>query len=515
MKNFVTYLFLVIAISISNAQSFPHLNASTGNEGEFPVDKDTNIYMFIDYRIIKTDKNFNQIWSKSTGNNKIQHLLLSKTGTLYFIASDAISKKLVGKMDRSGNIVWLINLYPILPPNPGIPNFKQSHSILLDRNNHLVISGTIQNSTNSESGFFLKLDTAGNLLKLRKIDGPFSSNFSIAYDSSGYYKFISGLPVIASPPNQLAITTYDDLADQIVNSKLIYYKSGGSVASWRYIRSKFNNNFYIHLSYVPKDMGGFEVGLLKCNMSGAQKWTLLMSGFDGIPNNAGFSRSAVESSSGDLFFHHDANTYSPKYKSGIFKIDSSGTTNGIGIKIIDDFPSAPYSNQFPQTIDKDRHYIDVKTWPDPIELKTFNSNLSSPCALTTTCTYSLHPPALIVGNVTNTLQTLTTSFSSSLIPTATSLNPAIFHNNCTFIGILENSRNIQFHISPNPVKDVFYLNTPNDFVIEQVTLVNIDGKKVWSKKPEKSYNLSNVSTGIYILNITTASGTFHTKFIKE
>jgi hypothetical protein len=513
-------LFITISLFsfLLKGQSFPYLNASTGNEGEFPVDKDTNIFMCYTYGLIKTDKNLNKIWAKTTGNFLIRHLLLSKTGSMYFIAGVNF-KNFIGKIDQNGHIVWLISFYPTHPSSTGIPNFKQTHSLLLDRNDQLVISGTIQNSSISESGFFLKLDTNGVLIKLRKIDGPLTSNFSIAYDSSGYYKFIGGSSVVNSPPNQIAMTTYDDINDQIVNTKLLYSKTGGAVISWRYLRSKFNNNFYIHLSYVPNGNAGIDVGLLKCNMSGVPQWNLFMNGFDDLPNTMGFSRSAVESSSGNLFFQHDGGTYSTKYKSGIFRIDSAGNTNGIGIKIVDDYPNLPSPYHYPQSIDNNRHFIDVKTpstWTsDPIELITFNNALTSPCSLTTTCNYSLHPASLVVGSYTQTSQPLQATFTPTNGWTSYTYNSPVLYNNCTYIGITRNSIDIEFNISPNPVKSILNLNTSNHLTIEKITITTLNGKTVLEMNFEKSINVSNFIPGVYILKLKTSEGIYHRKFIKE
>ena len=61
LKLYLTSLFILF-FSFGFSQSYPYLNASTANENEFPVDKDTNIYMFDGNRLVKTDKNFNVIW---------------------------------------------------------------------------------------------------------------------------------------------------------------------------------------------------------------------------------------------------------------------------------------------------------------------------------------------------------------------------------------------------------------------------------------------------------------------
>lgn len=513
--------FLLLVSFISKAQ-LPYLNASTGNLDEFPVDKDTNMYMFIDYRIIKLDKNLNTIWSKTTSSAyRIRHLLLSKTGSLYFIASNENynnTRNTIGKIDRNGNIVWLKYLYPTYM-SPGINNFNDCYSVLLDRNNDLVISGNIKNSNSSESGFFLKMDTTGTFIKLRKFDGPLISKFSIAYDSLGYYKFIGGTSILSIPVNQIGMITYNDLTDQILNSKLIYSKTGSSAINWHYMRSRFNNNFYLHLSGVPKSAGAFEVGLLKCNINGLQKWNLLMAGFDGLPLNIAYSRSANESSTGDIYFQHDIGNYSTKYKSGVFKIDSIGITNGIGIKVIDDYPSIPNNNQTPQSIDKDHYFVNIKTGAisssAPIELYTFTSNLYNPCTLTTTCTFSLYPPEYLNSNLTHTLETINTSFLNFGSINSYTTNHQTSLSNCTYIGILENTKAYSFKIHPNPTSSILKLELANSTEVEEVHVMDVNGKIIKTYLNCKEISVSDLALGIYFLQLKSDGRMYYSKFIKE
>jgi hypothetical protein len=513
----VVILISLLSISIK-AQSFPYLNASTGNFGEFPVDKDTNVYIFPgDSRLIKADKNLNPIWSKGNGSYTVSHLLLSKTGSLFFIGGLTLDQKiLVGKIDKNGDFVWIRNLYSMFTFSSS-PGFTvKGQSLLLDRNNELVISGNVQTST-LQAGFFLKLDTNGIMNKLRIIDGPLTSNFSVAYDSMGYYKFLGGGWVSSAQPNRLALTTYNDLSDQIENTQLIYAKNGSGVISWTYMRSKFNNSFYVHLSYVSNSIGGFDVGLLKCNMSGIQKWNLLMGGFDGIPNYFGFSKSAVESASGDIFFEHDGSNYTSKYKCGVFKIDSSGITNGIGIKMIDDHPQTPtVPYHHPQTITKDRHYFDVKMgsiWQSyPIELNTFNTSFSSSCAISVTCAVSLNTPTMVTGIVTHSLQSLTPISSFSTNFTMTQFNHPIIPSNCTFIGIQENQSSFS-NIHPNPASTQLSIENVQ---YENLFVMDVFGKIVL----EQNYYSPKISVqqlpmGLYFLKLRSGNTIYISKFIKE
>src|SRR5688500_6150174 len=103
-KLYFTSIFILF-FSIGFSQSYPYLNASTANENEFPVDKDTNIYMFHGNRLVKTDKNFNVIWA-NTYSGFFKRLLLSKAGSIYFL-DDLYS--IFGKINPNGTVAWSKN----------------------------------------------------------------------------------------------------------------------------------------------------------------------------------------------------------------------------------------------------------------------------------------------------------------------------------------------------------------------------------------------------------------------
>jgi hypothetical protein len=290
--------------------------------------------------------------------------------------------------------------------------------------------------------------------------------------------------------------------------------------AWRYIRSKFNNSFYIHLSNLPNSIGSFHTGLIKCSSGGSQKWALEMSGFEGLPAYLGFSRSVVESTSGELFYQHDVNSYTQKYRSGVFKIDSTGSTSGIGIKVIDDFPQPAALHKIishnPQTITMNNHYIDIVTddiASDPLQLRTFDANLSNSCALTTYCSYTLFPPIMAIGYATNTLQSISSysfySTTNNNFQKSTSIN----YNNCTLIGIHENLYSQQYQIIPNPVSNIMNIT---DLDAEHITITDIFGKVVLEQNENASkVNVQALPPGLYFIKLNSRNRTFISKFIKE
>lgn len=69
-------------------------------------------------------------------------------------------------------------------------------------------------------------------------------------------------------------------------------------------------------------------------------------------------------------------------------------------------------------------------------------------------------------------------------------------------------------IHPNPVQDLLTINSP--FEINQVEIFNIIGQKIYNIFNENSLNVSNLKTGIYILEIKDKLGNHEThKFIKK
>ena len=164
-------LVLIFILSFFNikAQNFSYLNASTGNENEFVICADSSILMFHGDRLEKLDKNYNPIWIKSYGGLIFKNILLSKTGSMYFIASNTVSatSDKIGKIEKDGSFAWgkvlstatatvLVgnntnNIYP----------FDWNH-LFLDRNNDLTLIGN--------SGYFLKMDTLGNIKSFKFFD---------------------------------------------------------------------------------------------------------------------------------------------------------------------------------------------------------------------------------------------------------------------------------------------------------------------------------------------------------
>jgi aminopeptidase N len=67
---------------------------------------------------------------------------------------------------------------------------------------------------------------------------------------------------------------------------------------------------------------------------------------------------------------------------------------------------------------------------------------------------------------------------------------------------------------PNPGRDELHFQMPADLAIEQVMIYNSLGQKILSTN-RLDINISSLSTGVHYVEIQTAEGTIHKKFIKE
>ncbi len=71
-------------------------------------------------------------------------------------------------------------------------------------------------------------------------------------------------------------------------------------------------------------------------------------------------------------------------------------------------------------------------------------------------------------------------------------------------------------IHPNPVKDLININTPVDLKNRIATVFDLNGKRVLNKKLDSnSLDVSNLSSGIYILRLESNGKSINRKFVKQ
>lgn len=74
--------------------------------------------------------------------------------------------------------------------------------------------------------------------------------------------------------------------------------------------------------------------------------------------------------------------------------------------------------------------------------------------------------------------------------------------------------NIKFSLSPNPVKDILQLNVPQQ--IDAVSIFSVDGKiRMTQNNPDKFIDLSNLESGVYLIQVYTKEGVGTKKIVKE
>jgi hypothetical protein len=510
MKKIGSVIFIFLSWCSLHAQSFPNLNASTGNKYEFPVDKDTNIYMFHGNRLEKTDKNFNTIWAYSYGNLQFSHILLSKTGCLFFIAGTYF-----GKIENNGTLTWCKNVATV-PSSIATYTINSINSILLDRNNNLVITGNC-NAAIQAQAIYLKTDTNGLALKLNLFSGALTWNFSIVRDSLGYYQFIgAGGALSMNPGGSLAYMSFSDVSNTVIRARQIDdHPNTNTWWGFHLVRSKFANSFYVHqITSNPYDN---PLCILKCSSSGVANWRTDLKYMSVL---YGASTNFIEGQTGDLFVQLNTCCGNPSQYSSIFKVDSNGICNGNGIELMHAGPGysvSPYPGGFtPQNIFGNKFYMDIVTAyipNNPLVIKEFNSSLTSTCGITSTCgvTYSV---GYVGTHPSPTLQTISTYTinSTSVTPVATTFTVNGRGDYCTITDIEGNAQS-NFLIFPNPTSTQLSIE---NIQYDNLVVTDIFGKIVL----EQNYYASKISVqhlpkGLYFLQLRFGNNVYASKFIKE
>lgn len=525
-------LLLLIAIiaSISfRAQTFPYLNASTGNENEFPVDKDTNIYMFHGDRLVKTDKNFNVIWAFTYAPMKFNRLLLSKTGSIYFVSqSGYIGNVYFGKLNSDGSFAWAKDISTINAVVSGTANVTyslQCSSILLDRNNHLVVTGSEKDfSFQGNTGFILKLDTNGTPLKFKCFKGSLSTqlyNLPLINDSLGYYKLIgSGLSGMG-PSANISFHTYNDNTDNFYYSRFI---NNNSSPAFNLMRSKNGRNFYLLTTYITS-VGSAEFNIFKYKLNNQFVWRNKTTNALGMPQYAN-TNGVAESNSGELINSFNTlNYYSYFYSTGCFVVDSNGISNTNGFTMLNNYfvswtqssANTHVSSNRPQSLYSDKYYFDVlaTNYPlNPLTIQRFSSALSFSCASSATCAVSgatvfLPSMAANTPSIVPITSYTINNYTQWANPISYSINP----NYCLVMNSEENLDKEKLTFSPNPAHSKIVINS-ND-KIESVEVYDISGKLISTHSNTYEIDISELMQGMYFLRMNLGNEIVTKKFIKE
>mgnify|MGYP003605443358 CR=1 FL=1 len=143
------------------------------------------------------------------------------------------------------------------------------------------------------------------------------------------------------------------------------------------------------------------------------------------------------------------------------------------------------------------------------------------------------PPVTVVGTRGlagwNAIQNTITAGVSSWLPLLDTGNPAaapdvamdmpFLINGTVVLSNKDNAFDASISFAPNPIKNSFSVNVPTDVILSNIEILDLNGKLIKEIKvtnPEKlEFNISDLSTGNYLLKLVSASGTAVKKFIKE
>ncbi|MBC7643427.1 MAG: T9SS type A sorting domain-containing protein [Flavobacterium sp.] len=143
---------------------------------------------------------------------------------------------------------------------------------------------------------------------------------------------------------------------------------------------------------------------------------------------------------------------------------------------------------------------------------------------------------------TNVLQTQTitgttyTQYTTLYTPTTSGVYYVGLRNNTGIVTTVSNLRidtfkvivnplstdnflNSTFSLSPNPANKIITISNLENSNISEVTIVDLNGRVVKTKKFENviniEMNIEDLTSGMYLLNITTSAGIITKKIIKE
>ncbi|MES2515659.1 MAG: T9SS type A sorting domain-containing protein [Bacteroidota bacterium] len=527
MKTIVLTIALLFAFSFIKAQNFPYLNASTANSGEFVIDVDSNVFMFHGNKFEKLDKHFNPIWINNYSDLRFKNLLLSKTGSLFFIATTVGGDK-IGKIEANGNLSWCKSLpsyTTTISGNTYTVSINSADQMLLDRNNQLIITGV------DGSFYFLKTDTLGNFMKLRRIGSNVlltPKNSTIIKDVSGVYS-VSSLGYGFEGPVYNLIYKYDDLTDVITADSTFEIAYMGNMN-----QNPSSNEQTIKSS---KQADVFYV----CNNAGAASSTLYNTfSFRKIKNT--FLTWGVQfqtfapylMSLQNVEEDHLKNVYlsvscknvsTNKFQKWIVKVDSNGISDHQKYNFLQNFGKASFSGEDSITQLKHHYgnhfFYSIETsssLPGPLSITKMDSAIGSYCS--PTASISVTPSnyyAYAFGSLNTT--TLTSVASVTMSPFSSTMstvtNFSVIINSCLALNTKEYNVDGNISVYPNPANALLNIHTTSNFSIISSTIYDVSGKLVLTSNGQGTINVANLNSGMYFIKVMTDKGEYKQKFIKE
>lgn len=528
MKAKFTFYVVVLMACFSSAlgqSGMPYLNASAGNTNATLRGPDSSMYYLDGSKLLKMDKNKAIQWSKDYNGVIFSALLLSKTGSLFFLAGEK-----VGKLNAAtGNMVW-VKSYPGYAYTLGGTQYQSSPAftqLLLDRNNHLAISG-INAPIGNTDAVFLKLDTNGTVVDQKLLfnslpSGAFLQNFNIIQDSVGYYSFL--VTYYEFPGSNAYLLTYNSATNRLKDTMKFVANLMSNFTLSRFIKSGRNaTDFYLGTSKQSSGIIFDEMRLAKYNSTRQRgNYTVInwaQSYFDNVGED--------EKGNMSLVFHNgSANGVTPI----VVNLDSNFTrlsafqytagtaqANPVWTKVWPFYDQSVFIQEHSNTLPANTiRLFDGKTPPSCIT--NFSLGTTQLCN-SAPCRYSTVEFANVFSFMTYTVPVTTTFSTQPVSYTVSSFTPVLDLNYCSSsLSVMEQAEGedtFRMMVFPQPTHGSVVLTTNKQTESEVIILNGLGSvvKKYHLSGQSLQMDLSDLPAGLYYAERRGGDGTNVAKIIK-
>lgn len=394
----------------------------------------------------------------------------------------------------------------------------------------MVVSGsTQQNAIESELGFILKTDTLGNIIKLKMINDvssicPSSSfGFQVINDSSGIYKLIRFGPKgsMCSNPQHIVCLSYNDNNDNLSDYlQLDYNPTVGYAMQWKVKKSKLNTDFYLHIDYRPGSLGNpVDITVSKFKLNGNNLWKTRL----GVGPLQAFGNSATENYNGEVLTQLIFGINSNQKKVVTAFINTIGVTNGVCQTTYSYSGTNNYFGSFRLQSEINNAFLQENIPNNsplsPLNFMKIDNNLTAACVSTITCSYSLTtgayttsytPFCAVIPTGSNTI--------TNISPTFTTIALTVNTTSCTMSNVGLNKYDVYnqvVSIFPNPASNTIKFDITNSAEVEEVHVFDVNGKIVKTHLNCKEISVSELTPGIYFLQLKSDGWLYYKKFMKE
>jgi hypothetical protein len=472
-------------------------------------------------KIIKVDKNYNSIWTKTYSNMYyIDRILLSKTGSMYFIGRpQSWSQSFLGKIKQDGSVAWVRSAASVSYVATGTTvssNAFTMDDIMLNSGNQLVVTARPGSGSAPFDCAIFTLDTMGNLLQSKALRFPAScpggcgnAPLYLLNESAGVYNCIAfGQVYMGGTTPWLGIQSfrYKPSSDSVFNCKMAQiddYTGQG----YSFNKSKTRSDVFYITGLDDQQNNGIFAAIMKYSpdnkiWSKTFRW-----------NSATSPTALDEDEKGNTFL--SMNAYNYPGGEGFIRLDSNGNCSPV-IKYKNS--TVGYTCQVNAVhYNKYFTYVPFNTNDTIVHILPFDSTLYSSCSQSIAPNFGV-PGSVGYSSLSPTYTIQPVPIASVSIPSFTFSTPAVASRHlisdyCLAIaGIHEEDQNQPLAIFPNPVTDKLTISGADS---KQVLVYSATGSLMQVSANNSELDFSGFSPGIYFLRIQTDKGTVSWKIIKE